>query len=290
MFAWAAPTAAASAQTANDPAFAAAEDAYAALARGDRRHAADRFETAIDGAPAHPNAGLWRTALQQLRRRWGFDAYSLLRDGGGSIAANSRPLLGGGQSGARVGYTLNPLARRPVEIFARLNVAQDGFDVDGRSAQAAIGAAWQPLGRHGPSLGVERLIAIRRGGRNAWAARIAGGAAHTANARLPIDLSAYAEAGVAGLQQRDLFAGGQAYALYPLRIDDTTRVTVGAGAWGSTQDSAGGRLSRVEIGPSAQITRRVRGGSVELRAEYRRRVIGNAAPGSGPAITVATRF
>jgi hypothetical protein len=270
-------------------AYMAADRAYHALAGGDRRAAAADFAAALAAMPDHPNAGPWRAELARLERRWSLEAYSLIRDAGDAALAPARPLFGGGQSGARIGYTLDPLASRPLELFARLNVGQDWLDVDGRSAQAAIGAGWRPLGHNGPAIAAERLISVGQGARDAWALRLSGGAARAANAALPVDLSAYAEATVVGARRRDWFAGGQAHALHPLLATPRMHIAVGAGLWGGIQH-AGTTTGRLDIGPSAQLTHRVGAGAIELRAEYRARVAGTAAPGSGPAVTVSARY
>lgn len=266
-----------------------AASGYTALALGDRRTAARQFDAALAADPGHTNAALWRAERMALLKAWRVDAYSLIRSGGAGFVSD-RPLLGGGQSGIRLGYTPGPLARRPIELFGRLAIAHDWFDPKGGSGQGAVGTAWMPLGRDGPTVGAERLIAIGREGRNAWAIRVSGGAWHAADAKLPIDLSAYAEAGVVGAGSRDGFAGAQALALYPVAAREGTRIGIGAGVWGSVQDGGGRTASRLEFGPSAQLSQRIGKGTIELRGEYRFRIAGDAAPGSGPALTVATRF
>ena len=266
-----------------------AASGYTALALGDRRTAARQFDAALAADPGHANAALWQAERTALLKAWRIDAYSLIRSGGGGFVSD-RPLLGGGQSGVRLGYTPGPLARRPIELFGRLAIAHDWLDLKGRSGQGAVGAAWMPLGRDGPTVGAERLIAIGREGRDAWAIRVSGGAWHAADAKLPIDLSAYAEAGVVGASSRDGFAGAQGLALYPVAAREGTRIGLGGGVWGSVQDGGGRTASRLEFGPGAQLSQRIGKATIELRGEYRFRVAGDAAPGSGPALTVATRF
>ncbi|MBL8646053.1 MAG: hypothetical protein JNL46_02280 [Sphingosinicella sp.] len=272
-----------------DTAFGSAEAAYRALAGGDRRTAAQGFASALAADPRHPNASAWRAELSALRKRWRMDAYSLVREGASGLVSD-RPLLGGGQSGIRLGYTPDPLAQRPIELFGRLAIAHDGLSPKGRSTQAAIGAAWMPLGRGGPTVGAERLIALGREGRDAWAIRVSGGAWHAADAQLPLDLSAYAEAGIVGANRRDGFAGAQAFALYPVATRKGTRIGIGGGVWGSVQDGETRTASRLELGPGAQLSQQIGKGTIELRGEYRFRIAGDAAPGSGPTLTVATRF
>ncbi|WP_374595868.1 hypothetical protein [Sphingosinicella sp.] len=284
-----APPVSASRLDSMDTAFGSAEAAYRALAGGDRRAAAQGFTSALAADPRHPNAAAWRAELSALRKRWRMDAYSLVREGASGLVSD-RPLLGGGQSGIRLSYAPDPLARHPVELFGRAAIAHDGLSPKGRSAQAAIGAAWMPLGRGGPAVGVERLIALGREGRDAWAIRVSGGAWHAADAQLPLDLSAYAEAGIVGANRRDGFAGAQAFALYPVATRKGTRIGIGGGVWGSVQDGETRTASRLELGPGAQLSQQIRKGTIELRGEYRFRIAGDAAPGSGPTLTVATRF
>ncbi|MBB4631293.1 hypothetical protein [Sphingosinicella soli] len=270
-------------------AFASADAAYRALAAGNRRAAANSFASALAADPMHPNAAAWKAELSALRKRWRMEAYSLIREGTSGLLGD-RPLLGGGQSGARIGYTIDPLSRRPVEVFARAAIAHDRINGSERSMQTAIGAAWMPRGRQGPAISAERLLAAGGDARSAWSLRVSGGGWHTADDRMPFDLSAYVEAGVVGARSRDGFAGGQALALYPLTTEGRFRTGIGTGLWGSLQDSGNGSTSKLEIGPAAQLTRQLGTGTIELRGEYRFRIAGEAAPGSGPAVTIATRF
>jgi hypothetical protein len=273
-----------------DEAYETAAAAYRDLEHGDRRAAAEHFRAALQAGPEHPNARLWHRELAQLTRRWAAEAYSLIREGDGGAGVAAAPLLGGGQSGFRLGYSLSPLAQRPLQLFARASIAQDWLDFDGDSAQAAVGISWRPLGHNGPSIEVERLIGLGENARDAFAARLAGGASGKANMGLPFDLSAYGELGVVGLRSADLYGGGQAYALSPVLSRETLKVSLGGGLWASAQRTGGRTVSRVEIGPSAQVSAPLGDGAIEARLEYRARVAGNAAPGSGATFTLATSF
>ena len=61
---------------------------------------------------------------------------------------------------------------------------------------------------------------------------------------------------------------------------------LGAGAWSGGQNGA----VRLDIGPRASLRVRVRGVPVRVSADWRFRVAGRAAPGSGPAVTLSTGF
>ena len=64
------------------------------------------------------------------------------------------------------------------------------------------------------------------------------------------------------------------------------QLRLGAGAWGGAQQGA----SRMDIGPSASVG--LAGGhtSARIAVDWRFRVAGDAAPSSGPALTVAAGF
>ncbi|PZN93215.1 MAG: hypothetical protein DCF31_13465, partial [Alphaproteobacteria bacterium] len=224
-----------------------------------------------------PRAAQWQRDRRALARRWSADAYVLLRDGGIAGPAAS-PVLGGGQSGASLAWTLDPLARRPVAIVARSNAAND----DPQSAQAALGLRWRPL--PGVTVAAERLFAIGSNARSDWTLRVAAGAD---GRRGPVRWHGYGEAGVLG--NGDIYAGGQARTLLPLARLGGADVAIGPAAWASLQ-TGDFTTGRVDLVPTIVATAPLAGLAVELSADWRFRVAGNAEPGSGPALTVSTRF
>lgn len=261
-------------------AFDLAATAYAALARRDRRAAARGFDAALAADPAAANAAAWRAEVQRLRRQWSGDAYVLVR-GAGPTGLGVAPLLGGGQSGATLAFTPDPLARRPIAVVARAVVAHEGADfgiagIDRGSLQTALGVRWQVM--RGASLTAERLIAGGSAARDAWVLRGAGGVARKIG---PVALDAYAEAGVVGARRRDSFASAQARATLPLPAG----FDAGGGVWASVQDAAT-TVHRVDAGPTIGW----RYGPLSARADWRFRVAGDAAPGSGPALTLSAAF
>lgn len=254
--------------------------AYADLARRDRRAAAQGFAAALDAAPDVPNATAWRVELSRLRQRWSGDAFILVR-GAGPTGLGVAPLLGGGQSGGSLAYTPDPLARRPVAVVARAAVAHRGAffglaGVDEASLQTALGIRWQVA--PGASLTAERLFAGGALARKAWMARAAGGGDGKFG---PLRLDAYAEVGIVGARRRDAFASAQAHAVMPLVAD----LNAGGGVWASVQHATG-TVHRVDIGPTIVW----RTGPLTVRGDWRFRVTGNAAPDSGPALTIAAGF
>lgn len=100
----------------------------------------------------------------------------------------------------------------------------------------------------------------------------------------PVLLDAYAQAGVVGLRSRDLFADGALQLSLP--VDEDSGLRAGAGVWGAAQPG----LARLDVGPQASMRLPVAGRSVRVSAEWRFRVAGEAAPRSGPALTLSTDF
>lgn len=101
-----------------------------------------------------------------------------------------------------------------------------------------------------------------------------------------IEARGYAQAGYVGGDFATGFADGQMVAEAPVAETSMGTVRVGAGAWGGAQKGA----SRVDVGPSASLEARVAGAPVRIEANYRLRVAGEAQPGTGFAVTVATGF
>jgi hypothetical protein len=224
------------------PGFDLATAAYARLAVADRRGADTLFTSALAAAAGQdvPQVADWARAQRQLRRRWSGDAYSLLRDSGLAGPAAS-PVLGGGQSGASLAYSLDPLARQPLAVFGRIYAAHDAAaSIDPASAQAAIGLRWQL--RPGVSIAAERLIAIGAATSGDWNLRLAAGGARRLG---PVAVDGYGEAGVRG--NGDLYAGGEAHARAPIGKIGAAQLAAGPGAWGSVQ-SAGATVARLDVG------------------------------------------
>ncbi len=259
--------------------------AYARLAEGDRRGAARLFDAALASDPAtdgDPRRAEWQAERRRLGRRWSGDAYALFRDGG-AVGAAASPVLGGGQTGGSLAWTLDPLARRPVAVVARFNAATESNGaLDNSSSQAAFGLRWRP--RPGVSISAERLVAIGETARNDWALRVAGGAD---GKRGRIEWTGYGEAGVLGAG--DVFVGAQARAAVPVYRSAKAAFLAGAGAWTSIQ-SGGVTSGRFDVGPSLVMRTPMGRIDVDVSADWRFRVAGNALPGSGPALTMSTGF
>ena len=211
-------------------------------------------------------------------RRAGFDAsrlsvsaWLLVRDEGGAALAPGGT-LGGSQAGARAVYALG-----------------GGFSLSGR-AYLPLPAKLRRGACGGRRLAAFRLPArqsARRAPPAAGPGRTRGLRAHGLWRRQPQPRSAAAASistarpAWSGVQSRDLFADGA------LRLARRIGpVEIGAGAWGAAQPGA----ARLDAGPSLSWRLPVAGAALRLQADWRFRIAGDAAPRSGPALTLAADF
>lgn len=252
--------------------------AYWQLARGNRVAAVDYFSRALAQDSQDDRVNAWAQERDRLGRRWSASAYVFARSGGVDLAQSA--LLGGGQTGAALGYTLNPLASQPIALTARVAVAHRGFGIDAASGQAAIGLRWQPTSWF--SLSGERLFASGNHAANGWSGRIAAGGASAYGRFI---LSGYGEAGFVDAAP---FVGAQGFAGYRLPVDKLA-VSVGAAVWAGAQNS-NVSAGRIDVGPSLKVTWPNSRLPIDLVLDYRRQISGNAAPGSGVALTISAAY
>lgn len=202
----------------------------------------------------------------------------MLINGDGVPRIGDGGVLGGSQTGARLLYRINRDTARP--LWASVRIAAP---LRRSGVEAAVGVEWQPAAGFPVRVLAERRQRVSGDGRSAFALLAHGGVSGVPVAA-GFRLDAYAQGGVVGMQRRDLFADGGATLVRPLGSE--RGVAVGAGIWGGAQPSA----ARLDVGP--RITTTLGGAGLNARAslDWRFRIVGDAAPGSGPSLTVGTDF
>ena len=218
------------------------------------------------------------TQSRTVAARLSGTAWLFLRPGMGGSLANAGQ-LGGSQSGARLRWRLNRGPDTRTALTARLSTDLRGI----QGAELATGIEGHPLANLPVWLAAERRIALGPGGRNAWSAYAAGGFWKPG---LPggTTLDGYAQAGVVGVKHRDLFVDGALRLSRPLGGERS--VKLGAGLWGAAQPG----ISRLDAGPFVAVPLKLGRHHIPLAIEGRLRVAGNAMPGSGVAVTMASDF
>jgi hypothetical protein len=206
--------------------------------------------------------------------RWSGSAWVLMRgDGAPSLASGGQ--LGGSQIGMRIFYTPGPKA---VALTARVSTALS--PQTGR--EAAVGLALR--GRN-VGLIAEQRFALDKSGRDAPAVFAYGGVSDV-NIGGGIKFDGYAQAGIVGVKHPEAFVDGALRVETAIIEAEKSSLSVGAGVWGGAQKGA----ARIDVGP--QIVARIAVAETNLRisAEWRERIAGDAAPASGPSVTVGFDF
>ena len=219
-------------------------------------------------------------------RRITLDGWALLR-GRNSFSADASLApagqYGGSQAGVRIGYMLDSDAM--VTAFTRIS-----RPIRSRNgAEAAGGISVRPIRKMPVQIALERRVAIDSGGRNAFAAYVAGGFGPQKVMQGPmqgLEVESYGQAGVVGLRQRDLFADGMVRIAKPVIIGSSVQLALGGATWGGAQRG----VSRIDIGPQVQVQTQSGDARYRLSLDWRERIAGNAQPGSGLAITLAAGF
>lgn len=229
---------------------------------------------AADGSGLTPAASI---ALAARHGHLSGSAWAFLRGGGRATALSPGGQIGGGQAGARFLYRLDGAGH--VAASGRISTTLGGI----RQSEAAIGLDWAPIAKLPVHLMLDRRIAIDKGGRNAWTVGMAGGIY-----ALPIAkdwrLDGYGEAGIVGVQRRDLYADGAVRIARDIDLGNGRSLAIGGGLWGAAQPGT----ARMDVGPSAVLRLPVSGKTIAIALDWRERIGGRARPGSGAALTIAT--
>ena len=237
----------------------------------------DEWQTAAFASSA-PTSGQSPTpgfsgepALPQRLDRLQLSSWALLRSKPGPDTLASGGTLGGSQAGARLLYNFNPWLAASVRSSAPVDRSTGG--------EVAAGVRVRPLQALPVYVTAERRQGLgKHGGRSAFALLVEGGLYRRA---MPYGfaLDGYAQAGMVGIRSRDLFADGGFTLTRPL----FARASAGLGVWGGVQPG----LYRVDVGPRVSMPV---GRGMRVHVDWRQRVAGSAAPGSGPALTLAADF
>jgi hypothetical protein len=219
---------------------------------------------AIAASPAARPAGRWSASAWLLLRR---------EREGGALAPGGT--LGGSQAGLRLLYRINGDVRRPLAVGARLYLPL----AQPRATEGALGFDWQPAADLPLHLLAERRQDLGGAGRSAFAIGAYGGA----SVRLPhgMRLDVYGQAGLVGLRARDPYADGVARLAAPIGPVELGAVLSGAAQPGAT---------RLDLGPEVSFRLPTSAAALRLSAGWRFRVAGDAAPDSGPALTLGADF
>lgn len=235
--------------------------------------------------PWMPPASAFLAVAPDPDPRWSADAWLLLRSGGAASPAGglAPAAYGASQTGAVVRYRLAPDSAHRPALHLRGSAALDGS----HEREAALGLSARPIAELPLVVATEARINGQPAGTRLRPAAFAYTELPPFALPLGVRAEVYGQAGYVGGSNASAFVDGQ------VRLDRAVlrvgrgELRAGGGAWGGAQKGAG----RLDFGPTATIGVPVDGGGgARLGFDWRFRVAGNAAPSSGPALTLSAGF
>ena len=200
----------------------------------------------------------------------------------GRLGAAPTASYGASQAGGVLRYRLAPTSRWQPEAYVRVTSAIHVAD----DRELAAGLAVRPVAGLPVAVMGEGRLRERNGAAIVRPAVMA--VTEIAPRQLPGGLEAdlYLQGGYVAGPDATAFGDGQLRVTARLARFEPGTLRAGGGAWAGAQQGA----ARVDIGPTAQLDLPVGRAGVRLALDYRVRVAGEAAPGSGLALTLSTGF
>ncbi len=232
---------------------------------------------AMGVAPVPPVASVPRISVL----RWSGDAWLFVRPEATSPAAGV-PGYGRSQAGAVLRYRLAHGRTHAPQAYLRAAAALSGA----REQVLAAGLSLRPV------QAVPMRIAAEAGLTNTSGAADLRPAVYAVTELAPIPLpgamrgEAYVQAGYVGGPYATAFVDGQARIDRAIAPAGAIEVRGGGGVWFGAQEGA----TRFDFGPTLAVTFPLVEARGRLSADYRFRLAGDAAPASGPALTLSAGF
>lgn len=245
----------------------------------------------LAGSPPPPFAApvLPQPVASEKLDRWSLDTWAFWRQGSNASAITQGrvPIYGASQAGANLQFRLAPNSSYEPRAYVRAYRAL----VDNGEAEFAAGFSARPLA--GVPLRAQAEVRVTD---NAFRTEVRPAAfvvTELAPQRLHAGLlaEAYGQGGYVGGSDATAFVDGQLTVTRPLAEFDlasgkSARLSLGAGAWGGAQKDA----TRVDLGPTMRVDLTIGKVPARLSVDWREQVAGDAAPASGVAATLSTRF
>ena len=217
-------------------------------------------------------------------KRWHFDGWLLLREGGAARAVGGAgaPSYGASQAGGVLAYRLSSKAALRPEVYLRASSALR----EPRGGEVALGLRAAPLGSLPVRVHAEWRASEQEGDVQLRPAAFATLGFERRDLPLGMGARGYAQAGYVGGKQATGFIDAHLVVDREWAHFDLGRLRAGGGAWGGAQEGA----ARLDVGPSASLELPIADLPARLAVDYRIRVAGNAEPDSGAALTLSTGF
>ncbi len=223
----------------------------------------------------------------QSARRLQYYAYSFWRSGQpGADQIAPAAQYGGSQSGIIANYRLTDhggggggVGGGGLSLLVRAAATPGKFSDE----ELAVGLRWQPFKSLPINISAERRIRTKSADQFAV---YAAGSAGDVPLILGLRGRGFAQAGVIPARQPNIFFDAGMRAETKLLDSGKSAVSIGLGGWAGGQRGA----SRFDIGPTIRGDVGLGRNRLDISADWRFRVGGNARPGHGPAVTISTGF
>lgn len=228
-------------------------------------------------------------ALARTGNRWVAEGFAFFRQGSSSTAISQGrvPVYGASQVAANLRYRLRSSSKLDPYIYVR---GYRAFVPQGEN-EGAVGVSARPLEKVPLRFAAEVRVTDNMFGTELRPAGYAVTEVPPIALPFDLDIEAYAGAGYVGGGSDTLFVDGQVSLLREVANLEAAgavpvRLSVGGGSWGGAQNDA----HRLDVGPTIRADLTVGDVPARLSVDWRERVVGDAAPESGVAATLSTRF
>jgi hypothetical protein len=232
-------------------------------------------------SPSPPSQSLMPQSpfLLLSENRLAFYAYSFWRPGSSSNLDAVAPQYGGSQSGLIATYRLTKKEQPDVSLLMRAAITPGRF----ADKEFAVGLRTKPIASLPITVSAERRF--RANSRDQYAVYAAGSVDNIA-LLLGVKGRGFAQAGIVPEKNPNLFFDAGIRAEHSIHNIGNTDLSFGAGAWAGGQRGA----SRFDVGPTLSANIKLGTTRLDVSADWRFRVKGDAQPKHGPAITISTGF
>lgn len=210
------------------------------------------------------------------------DAWLMVRQDATSSVVSGRPSYGRSQAGGVVRYRLAPSSPLGPQAYLRVSSALEGA----LERDLVAGLSARPVPRAPLRFAAEARMTETETGIELRPAVLAVTEFLPLGLPLGMRVEAYLQGGYVAGRFATAFVDGQGRVERAVARLGETEIAAGAGMWGGAQEGA----ARLDVGPTAAISFRLGEGRGRVAADYRFRLAGDAAPRSGPAVTLSAGF
>ena len=213
-------------------------------------------------------------------RRLNFYAYNFWRAGAFPNNAAPAAQYGGSQSGLIATYRLTKRDHPDLAAIVRVATSPRQSQNQPPENEVAIGLRWRPIKELPVTVSAERRLRTTSADQTAL---YVAGSLDKLSLDNNVTARGFVQAGIVAGKNPNIFYDASMRLEHKLLRIPSAELHVGTGIWSGGQRGA----SRIDVGPSLGMNLSKR---IDISADWRFRVAGNARPGNGPAVTISAGF